>query len=309
MKIKKGISHTLVLVVIAFSAQATTTQINQRLSLSGEIGYLSGKSREFVYYSGTGTKLSQLNWYINGETVLKGEANYKITSLLDLNARGWINLGADNAEMDDYDWLALEQRHWSHWSHHKDTNLSQGNNFDFSMRVWFFQRLNLQFGGILGYQRTLFSFLAKGGFFNYDNGTDIGSFPAGLKVIGYQQTYSAPYIGLAGQYFIHKLVFSGLLKFSNFVDAQDVDQHYLRELTFKEQSNNGIFYNFTINAGYYVKPQIKIFAEGDFNYFPKRNAGTAMIDNREGTRVYFDENSAGLANQNMIISLGVQYTS
>lgn len=287
--------------------QANSYNPLEKLSLSTSIGYLTGKSEEFVYQLPTGRKLSQLNWDIKGEAILRGEANYRLLEWLDFNAQGWINFDSGNARMDDYDWLNPNQYEWTHWSHHDDTSLKQANQFDLGLRAWFFQRPNYRLAGIAGYQRSLFSFDAHGGCYTYDNGQDQGCFRPGIKVIGYKQTYESPYLGFAGNYQINNFEFNGIFRASSWTKASDVDQHYLRDLTFKETGSQSDYYNFVLNAGYFVKPQFKIFAEGSFSYFPNHHASTEIIDNDTGESNYYPGGSAGLANRNYIVALGIQY--
>ena len=44
-----------------------------------------------------------------------------------------------------------------------------------------------------------------------------------------------PYIGLVGQYRINDFEFNALFKFSDWVRAHDNDEHYMRDLTFRER--------------------------------------------------------------------------
>lgn len=293
----------------AHSNAMNTPPQDERFTVNGSLGYLAGKSQEFVYDSQTGRKISQLNWKINGAAVIKGEVNYKLRPWLNVNAQGWITLANGNAVMDDYDWLNPFQKHWTDWSHHNDTDLRQGNEYDLSLQARFFQQSTLQLKALLGYQRTLFSFLAKGGCYNYHSGMAIGCFPDDEIGIGYKQTFSTPYIGVAGSYLINSLEFNGIFKFSNLVTGNDVDQHYQRELTFKEGNDHFNFYNLVVNAGYYLKPQIKLFAEGSFNYIPTKKTSTTIRNNSTQVVTYENYGSAGLNNKYMLLSLGVQYKS
>lgn len=277
------------------------------LSLAGSLGYLSGKSKEYVYDPVTGHKISELDWKINGEAIIRGEANYRALPWLDLNAQGWINLGQGGAVMDDYDWLNPNQLLWTHWSHHDDTNVRQGNELDLNFRAWAIQNPSYQLAGVVGYQRTLFSFRAQGGCFTYNNGANTGCFIPGVSVIGYKQVFESPYIGLAGLFTVNAFEFKGLFKYSNWVNANDVDQHYLRNLTFKDGGEQSQYYNVVLNAGYFIKPFIKLFVEGSLGYFSNNNAATTIFDHDTGGIMYLPNGSAGLENRNYIIALGVQY--
>ncbi|MFT4058628.1 MAG: omptin family outer membrane protease [Legionella sp.] len=309
VQISKITVSLMILSFLSSTNQAATDLFTSgRFSYNGSIGYLSGKSKEFVYDSFTGDKISQLNWKINGEPVIKGELNYKIFSWLDANVQGWTIVSTGNVVMDDYDWLVPGQYHWSDWSHHEDTDLNQANEFDLNLKAWFLQHDNTALAGIFGYQRTRFSYVAIGGCYMYNNGESIGCFPSTEKGIGYKQTFSSPYIGIASKYFVNSFEFNGVFKFSNWVDARDVDQHYTRALTFKEGADDFQFYNMTINAGYYLRPQIKLFAEGAFNYFPNKKTATTIIDHDLRIVEYEGNDSAGLNNRNMVLAVGISYT-
>ncbi len=291
----------------SFAQAALNSIINERLSINASLGYLTGESKEFVYDDDTSRKISELIWKINGEAVLRGEANYKIFDWLDANAQGWVSLVEAGGVMDDYDWFIPGQMQWTHWSHHDNTRVKQANEFDLNLRAWFLRRPNYQLAGLLGYQRTLFSYEAIGGCFSYENGADVGCFYPGDIGIGYKQIFKSPYIGIGGKYIINLFELNGFFKFSNQVDGNDVDQHYSRYLTFTESASHSKYYNLVLNAGYYVKPQLKFFAEGAFTYFPNKLASTTILDNTTGETFSLPVGSAGLQNKNLIIALGVQY--
>ncbi|KAE9771251.1 omptin family outer membrane protease, partial [Escherichia coli] len=126
---------------------------------------------------------------------------------------------------------------------------------------WIFQGDNYKAGVTVGYQETRFSWTATGGSYNYDNGAYQGNFPAGERGIGYSQRFSMPYIGLAGQYRFNDFEFNALFKFSDWVRAHDNDEHYMRDLTFREKTTDSRYYGASVDAGYYVTPHAKVFAE------------------------------------------------
>lgn len=286
---------------------ANSTDILNHLSLSGSIGYMNVESNEYVYDINSGAKVSQLIWDNQGIAVLRGEANYSMMNFLDLNARGWINLGDGSSVMDDYDWFLPTQINPSHHSHHPDTTLSQANQYDLSLRFWLYQEPHIKLGASAGYQSTFFNFSAQGGCYSYWNGFFTGCFPDGLKVIDYQQTFSSPYLGILADYVQNKLEVSLLFQFSNLVSASDVDQHYLRSLTFYDNGQSFEYYNGVINVGYYYKPQWKFFVEGAYTVYPNSVADTTIWDNTTGTYAYLPRGSAGLSNSYYVIALGIQY--
>ncbi|MBI2785966.1 MAG: omptin family outer membrane protease [Legionella longbeachae] len=276
------------------------------LSLSSSLGVLSGKAQEFVYDPDTDAKLSRLDWRIKNAAIINGELNYDFLSWLSINGRGWTTLAKNTAPMDDYDWLNPEQKKWTDWSHHENTQLKYANELDLSLRAWLLQDQSYKLGVAAGYQWNSFSWLAKGGCYEYNNGNDTGCFPKNELGIGYQQKFRAPYVGLAGKYFINNFEFNALVKFSDWVSAQDHDEHYARNLTFIERGKNSRYYAATLNTGYYFTQNTKVFVEGSYNHYSNGRADTEIIDNDSGSH-HFDSNAAGLSNQNYLVSVGLKY--
>ncbi|MCW8386929.1 omptin family outer membrane protease [Fluoribacter dumoffii] len=291
---------------LTFNAVAAEYQLNG-LSLNASLGVLSGKAHEYVYYPHRESQLSQLDWRIKNAALLNGELNYDVLSWLSLNGRGWTTLAKNKAAMDDYDWFNPYQEDWTHWSHHENTHLNYANGLDLSLRAWLMQNQNYKLGLAAGYQWDAFSWRALGGCYEYNNGMNIGCFPDNFPGIGYQQKFRTPYVGLAGKYFINNFEFNALLKYSNWVSARDHDEHYARQLTFKDQGNHFGYYAATLNAGYFVTRGAKIFVEGSYNHFSNGHADTEIINKFSGAHGY-ESDSAGLSNKNYSLALGMQYT-
>lgn len=292
---------------LTFSLDAYSSDYSWNgVSLSTSLGVLSGKAHEYVYYPDTASKLSELDWRIKNAAIIKGELNYDFLAWLSLNGRGWTTLAKNKAAMDDYDWLNPNQATWTDWSHHDNTHLNYANELDVSLRTWLMQKQNYKFGLATGYQWDSFSWRAVGGCYQYNSGAYTGCFPGDQPGIGYQQKFGTPYVGLAGKYFINNFEFSALLKFSDWVSARDYDEHYARNLTFKERGNNSRYYAATIHSGYFLTHNTKIFVEASYNHYSNGRADTEIIDNDTGEHDY-NSNSAGLSNKNYIIALGLQY--
>lgn len=300
---------SLVLFLIPSLVSATELNLNkQRFSVNTSIGYLSGTAHEYVYDPDTGAQLSHLVWKMETDPIIRAEGVYQLNSWLEANLNGWINLSTGNGVMDDYDWFPPIVP-FAMWSHHPDTHLNQANEADINLKIGFLKTQNYKLSGILGYQRTLYSFVAKGGCYNYYYGAVVGCFPEDAVEIGYKQTYNMPYLGIAGHYLFKLWELSGLFKYSNQVAARDIDQHYGRMLTFYEGSNKFKYYNLSLNLGYYIKPQIKLFTEGSFNQIPNKKTGTVLWDQTSNDRIDIPGAAAGLSNKNYILSFGIQFTS
>lgn len=276
-------------------------------SVSASAGMLSGKSNELVYDEITGRKISQLNWKIKNVAIVKGDLSWTPYSFLTLNARGWTSLASGAGHMDDYDWLSESQSGWTDHSTHPDSDVNYANEFDLNLKGWIFQDANYRAGVVAGYQETRFSWTALGGAYNYDNGTSVGTFPAGERGIGYSQRFTMPYVGLAGQYRIDNFEFNALLKFSDWVRAHDNDEHYMRDLTFREKTSNSRYYGASLDAGYYVTPHAKVFAEFTYSKYKEGKGGTQIIETNSGESEFIGGDAAGIANKNYTITAGLQY--
>ena len=275
--------------------------------VSTSLGWLGGESNEYVYDANTGRKISQLNWRINNAAIIKGDVSWDPLSWLTLNARGWTTLASSGAEMDDYDWLDASQSHWTHWSNSPNTSLNHANEFDVNTKAWFIKRPEYKLGAVVGYQQTRFSWTALGGHYQYNNGNNIGDFPPGKRLIGYKQTFSLPYLGLAGGYRYRDIEFNALLKFSPWVEAKDNDEHYKRDLTFREKTKGSNYYSASLDVGYYITPNTKVFTEFTWSKYSQGKGGTQIINNLSGESSYDGGNSAGIENKNYSFTAGLQY--
>lgn len=283
--------------------QSTTYQMD-KFSISAGIGYLGGQSNEYVYEQ-DGSKLSELNWKIQGASVIKGEMNVDFLPWFSANMNGWTTMGTNNAQMNDYDWLDPQQSNWTDWSHHPDTDLNYANNIDLNVRGWLLQNQSYKLGATVGYQLNEFDFIANGGCYNYGNGSFTGCFPTDQPGIGYYQTFDSVYLGLVGKYRTERFELNATLKVSPWVHANDVDEHYARGITFTESGDNSQFTSATLNAGYYFRQHAKIFFEAEYNQYTNGKADTTYTD-RYGD-VYYASNAAGLDNHNYVLSVGIQY--
>ncbi|KJI83407.1 omptin family outer membrane protease [Enterobacter asburiae] len=277
------------------------------LAVSASAGMLSGKSHEMVYDEATGRKISQLDWKIKNVAILKGDITWDAYSFLTLNARGWTSLASGSGHMDDYDWMNEKQSSWTDHSSHPATNVNYANEYDLNVKGWILQGDNYKAGVTAGYQETRFSWTATGGTYNYDNGAYQGNFPTGERGIGYSQRFSMPYIGLAGQYRFNDFEFNALFKFSDWVRAHDNDEHYMRDLTFREKTTDSRYYGASVDAGYYVTPHAKVFAEFTYSSYEEGKGGTQIIDTNTGDSGSIGGDAAGISNHNYTITAGLQY--
>lgn len=291
----------------AESNQFTPDFSGNSISVSASAGLLSGKAHEMVYDADTGRKISQLEWKIKNVAIVKGDISWDAYSFLTLNARGWTSLASGSGHLDDYDWLDDNQSGWTDHSSHPSTDVNYANEYDLNLKGWIYKDDNYKAALVAGYQETRFSWTASGGSYSYDNGTDTGNFPDGVAGIGYSQRLSLPYIGLAGQYRINNFEFNALFKFSDWVRAHDNDEHYARDLTFREKTSNSRYYGAAVDAGYWLTPNAKVFAEFTWSKYEEGKGGSELRDNLTGETESTGGDAAGIANKNYTLTVGLQY--
>ncbi len=309
---KKSLAAVGIMAALSGTAYAESAQFvpdfsSESFSVATSVGMLSGKSKELVYDTGSARKISQLDWKIKNVAIVKGDLSWDAYSFLTLNARGWTSLASGSGHMDDYDWQSSSQSSWTDHSSHPNTDVNFANEYDLNIKGWFLQGDEYRVGAVAGYQETRFSWTAYGGSYNYSNGAFVGDFPRGARGIGYSQRFSMPYVGLVGRYRINDFEFNALFKFSDWVSAHDNDEHYMRDLTFREKTSNSRYYGATLDAGYYLTQHAKVFAEFSYSKYEEGKGGTQMIDTTSGQSASFGGDAAGISNKNYTVTLGLQY--
>lgn len=217
--------------------------------------------------------------------------------------------------MHDFDWLNPNETHWTNWSYSPKTPLNYANEFNINSYIWLLRKNNFKVAGAIGYQQTQFHWTAIGGHYDYNRACDYtrsckippeGEFPL-MPGIDYKQEFSVPYIGSKIQYKYNNWEFNTLLKYSPWVLAKDHDEHYNRQLTFREKTRNSEYYSVNANIGYSLTPELKFFGEWIWNKYTQGRGGTQITDNESGNSVYLDGNVAGIENNNYQITLGIAY--
>lgn len=286
--------------------------IHDGFSLTTSLGYMGGESKEYVYDNDK--LLSRLDWKIKNSAILKMEANYDLLPWLSINAAGWTTLASGSGHLNDFDWQDPNSSSNTDSSASSAT-LNEANEYDLSLRGWILNNINYKAGIIAGYQENRVSLTGKGGTFDYA-GTDSddnydpnlprqrGSFPRNQSVIGYKQTYHAPYIGLIGKYSINNFEFNALIKYSHWVDSNDNDNHYLTGTTSATDTSSAELWAGQINAGYWVTSRAKIFTEANYTYYPNKKGEIEQWDN-DGYQSA--PGGGGIHNMNWSFTAGLQY--
>lgn len=303
IKVPDNRTILLLLTLISPLAVADHAPIPVKVALSG--GWLGGESHEYVYDKDK--KISQLDWKIKHAAIVRGHLDWAIAPRISLTLNGWTTLARGSGQMDDYDWLTENQTHWSHWSSWPAARLNYANQFEASLTGWWLQQPRYKLGAALGYQQTRISWQAQGGNYNYDNGTDIGRFPANERAIAYQQRFSAPWLGITGQYRYQNIEFNALIKYSPYTSAHDNDEHYTGYDTFRLKTRNGVYWAASMDAGYYLSPQLKVLTALSWEAYRQKRGQIELHNYAEQRYDYSPPDAGGLSHKNYSLTAGVQY--
>lgn len=148
---------------------------------------------------------------------------------------------------------------------------------------------------------------ALGGFYQYDNDEAVGAFERGSHLGGYRQQFNVPYLGAIGIVRYQNVELSALAKYSPWVKARDNDEHYFRQLTFRDEGNDGRYYSALVDISYYLTSCAKIFTALSWNKYDESRGGTQIIDQVSGEQGYIGGHAAGIANECYRVTAGLTY--
>ena len=149
----------------------TSIQIEQEMLVVKAhmgVGYLNGDSSELVYGE-NGRKLSELNWELDDVPMLNVGGSISPRSWLTISADFWTRLNRGSGTMDDYDFLAINYDGYTHWSHHDNTDLTQGFMFDLNAAFTFYTFEETSFSALVGYKYDTWEWEARGGNYFYSD--------------------------------------------------------------------------------------------------------------------------------------------
>ncbi|MGV6394729.1 omptin family outer membrane protease [Pseudomonas caspiana] len=280
------------------------------VDLSLGLGLLNGRSQEKVYDDGE--KLSQLTWDIKQVPTLHLGLAFHPLDWLSYDLRGWTRISGGNSHMKDYDWLSDEDVGWTHYSDHPKTRLKNAWQVEFAATARALKREDLSVGVTAGYQRSRFDWDSKGGSYTYSSENGLrdreGSFPDGLKVISYQQTYDTPYLGLVGLYNLHNWTLESRFKYSNWVRSRDFDNHHLRATTFSsDNGNTGRMQSLALGLTYNVNRQLSVKAGIDHQVYTSTKGNTLIKDAFLGWSGVTEPKSSAQTNRTTMTTLAVAY--
>lgn len=279
------------------------------------VGQTSVKANELVYcqpISGCPRdyKLSQLTWEVNDNPVLIGGFSFSRGNTR-MNLELQTALSEGDGVMDDYDWLFIGLD-WSEWSHHEDTSLTDHDSLDLNIDYQFHGTADNAWRFLFGYRESNWAWEARGGTYIYSSDPGYrdltGTFPPGERGISYEQEFSFPYIGIKYETEVNKWKFNAQYEYSNWVSMKATDHHFLRDLIFVDDYNNGKMSAYKVAASYRFTSGLEGYVRYDGREYEDLRGETITRDSNTGTIVGYCTNCAGADNTSSTVSIGINYT-
>ena len=289
-------------------------------AIEGSVGAIGGKAYERVYDypGGDKFKLSQLDWELKNIALVGVEGSVSIAERFQVNLGYWTAVSEGDGQMVDYDWMLLSadtDDEWTHRSIHPGTSLDSGSVFDVNLHVKAIDVGPVALSGIVGYLRDEWEWSARGGTYiysDYENGgfrDQEGSFPAGKLAIGYRQTYTTPYLGVAcdGDWGAFQL--QAFLRYSPWVSAEDSDLHNLRTppRTFDGSFSGGTFFGAGLQGTYFFTPSLFVSAALDVERFSEITGDVKIYDGGDYLGTAPDGGSVELGVAAVLLSAGYRF--
>lgn len=193
------------------------------------------------------------------------------------------------------------------WFYHPPSRMNLTSAFDMGVQRWIVSQPNYQLGGIAGYQQTRYSWAALSGFYQNDNGAKEGAFERGSNLGGYRQQFDVSYLGVIGILRYQNVELSALAKYSPWAKARDNDELSFRQLTFRNEGNNGRYYSVLVDIGYYLTSCAKVFTALSWHKYDDSRGGAQFIDQVSGEQGYIGGHAAGIAHEYYRVTAGLTY--
>lgn len=87
----------------------------------------------------------------------------------------------------------------------------------------------------------------------------------------------------------------------------DNDEHYSRQLTFRDEGNDGRYYSVLVDIGYYLASCAKVFTALSWNKYDESRGRTQITDQISGEQGYIGGHALGIANGYYRVTAGLTY--
>ncbi len=279
-------------------------------SLAAGGGYLTGESKELVYWPMRGNhKASELTWSIDSLFMVGIGGTLKVKDWMAVNFKGWFKATDGEGAMDDYDW-AVVGGDWTDRSHSENTDVTKGSIVDIDVELSFVRTDVFALKGIVGYKRDNFGWEAYGADYTYSINSyrdTTGSISDSTAVIGYEQTFTAPYIGLGFGLKFDTFALDSRVIYSPLAQGDATDNHYLRNLVTYDEGKDGDMIAFDISGSFLVTEHFSVELGYSYQKYDMMQ-GDSEWEFRDEGYSYIYSDGAGMDQTSSLISLALRYT-
>ena len=282
-----------------------------RFTLGVGAGYLSGESKELVYWpQANNHKASELTWEIDNLYMLGVKGVLEVGDWFSFNFDGWFKATDGDGTMDDYDWKVPGDE-WTDWSHHEDTDVTDGSIIDLSANFSFFRTQKTVLTGIVGYKRDNFGWESRGGDYVYSTSgfrNSQGSFADGELAVSYEQTLDSFYGGVGfSAHFTERFILTGRVIYSPFVQGEATDYHYMRNLVTYDDFDDGDLIAFDLTGTFGFTEKLGLEVGFSYQSYDTMQGDSEWHYNDQGVVVNYND-GAGMDQASMMLSTSLQYT-
>lgn len=288
----------------------TTINIQQHVvQVSGHmgLGYLDGEGKEAVFDNGH--KLSELTWELEDVYMLNLGGSVSPRPWLTINGDVWFKVTEGDGAMDDYDWL-VQGYPYTHWSHHDDTDLTEGIMFDVNAAFTMLQSNETTLLGIVGFKHDTWEWEARGGSYTYSTNylyDTVGSFPDGVQAITYSQTYNTPYIGVGFDAKLSPIRLFGRFIYSPLAMLETEDTHHMRDLRIEGDFDATDLYSVDLGFGYEFTPRFSLLGSVHYQKYDRGDGDYVYTDLTTNTGYSFPGVSASADHESYLFSITGKY--
>ncbi len=291
---------------------ATFTPAAQPLQFSARVGlgFFRGELNEYVYVPEIPKKyrLSGLVWDVDSLLMGRVGGSMQYKEWLTLTVDSWLKLSDGSGYLNDYDWLIVGED-WTHWSK-SDADVTSASIFDVSANIEFFRKYNYILRGIVGFKRDHFEIVANGGKFIYStyNFRDTTGKLPGVPGVTYEQTMTAPYIGLGfSAAFTNNIALSGRAIYSPFAEGEATDHHHLRNLVVKDEVSGGDMFAFDLSVDWAFQHNLVWNVSTGFQQYNNATGDSVYSFNDTG-EVVTHEDGTGMSQEMFQVSSNLIFT-
>lgn len=275
-------------------------------------GRVEGEARRIVYRNmpGSGShKLSELIWDISSIYMLGAVATADFDKSFRISAGYWTSINGGDGEMADYDWFSIENpKSWTHYSRSK-ARVTDATIADISISVPMLFYDNMCFNILAGYKDDFWKWSDSAKEFVYSsvNGfRDIKGNFGGPNLVVYEQSFTFPYLGIEASYVKDKLNLSFYATLSNMVEAEDIDRHLARDITYTGSFTRGSYTGIGATGSYSITSAWRIGAGLDYQSISEITGNLKLEKSGSEARVY--KNTAGISQDSLMLSSVLAWT-